>query len=436
MGLLRKRRIGAIAGLAGLLGVSARAGAQWPPPASSDPPECAAARVAARSGQMAQAQAWQRTCDAKHAAASAPSGSPAPVLAMPAFPSVADVQSAVRGADPIDTAARQEAAFAVLTELLEDVHHHHMNNAVSTDMPPDAARQWIEYHNAQQRAEDIVIPGKSRTTQVSTPALNHYFSQAFRRQILSRYASAAVVDDYEQRHWATQDAAETTRRAAEEQRAAANAPPRPRGNGMTLFSAVQFGEPLDLPGCGGTLAGMIGGYALFGPGGGSTCVGQRDAASASLAGRWLGITDVPPDVELVLVKLAPASCPDWKSASGSCVMGVALQKGLVASVGFETGHEGFEHAIVTAVGSKASGPPPSKSATTCQNNASAKYGLTTKTGTKYLWSWSTMGMMGGYWTTGGYGETCDQGCVLFSTQSFQAGLEKGVASHEASQPKL
>jgi hypothetical protein len=112
---------------------------------------------------------------------------------------------------------------------------------------------------------------------------------------------------------------------------AAATPVKFTGSGMTLFGAVQLGSPLTLPACGGSLIfnltpGGLG--AIMGPTINAACVGNRDSVSATLAARLVRATDVKlPAVEYVLVGLDAGKCPDWKSNSGSCVMGVALKDG-------------------------------------------------------------------------------------------------------------
>ncbi|HEY3668702.1 MAG TPA: hypothetical protein VGL19_22045, partial [Polyangiaceae bacterium] len=220
---------------------------------------------------------------------------------------------------------------------------------------------------------------------------------------------------------------------------AAGAPAAPvkfTGTGMTLYGAVQLGSPLTLPACGGSLfynltPGGLG--AIMGPTINAACVGNRDGGSATLAARLVRATDVKlAAVDYVLVGLDAGKCPDWKSNSGSCVMGVALKDGVVASVGFYTGDDNFEKPILKNLVSKLKAKPSKQSESNCQNNASAQYGLTTRKGQQYFWK--VPGMVSSYWTTGG--QTCEQGAVVVSTQAFEDALQKSIAKTEDSQPQL
>jgi hypothetical protein len=221
--------------------------------------------------------------------------------------------------------------------------------------------------------------------------------------------------------------------------AAAGAPAAPikfTGTGMTLFGAVQLGSALTLPGCGASLfynlsSGGLG--ALMGPTINAACVGRRDGVSAMLAARLVRATDVKlAGVDYLLVGLDASKCPDWKSNSGSCVMGVAIKDGVVASVGFYTADDSFEKPILKNLVGKLKAKPSKQSESDCQNNASAQYGLTTRKGQQYFWK--VPNMVSSYWTSGG--QTCEQGSVVISTQTFEDAIEKSVAKSEDSQPQL
>jgi hypothetical protein len=217
---------------------------------------------------------------------------------------------------------------------------------------------------------------------------------------------------------------------------AAAAPIKFTGSGMTLFGAVQLGSPITLPGCGASLFFSLtpGGFgALMGPTINAACIGSRDAVSATLAARLVRATDVKlTGVDYLLVGLDAGKCPDWKSNSGSCVMGVAVKDGVVASVGFYTGDDSFEKPILKNLVGKLKAKPSKQSESDCQNNASAKYGLTTRKGQQYFWK--VPNMVSSYWTTGG--QTCEQGSVVISTQVFEDAIQKSVTKSEDSQPQL
>ena len=162
------------------------------------------------------------------------------------------------------------------------------------------------------------------------------------------------------------------------------------------------------------------------------CLGPPDEFSAERAAVMLHAeTEVPKSVSFRLVNLDSGHCPDWVRDSGSCVLGVALHDGVVASVGFYTGPQ--EKSVVKALIQKYAARNPSRSSVSCQTQAASKYGLVTRTGTQYLWK--TPSLIVSFWSTGS-GMTCDQGSVLLLTREFQNLLDRGSAHHEESQPKL
>jgi hypothetical protein len=178
--------------------------------------------------------------------------------ALPPLPSAAEVAASIQGAGPKDTAARQEATFAVLIELIEHVTKHNMNANPEQDMPPAAARTWHEYTEAKERAMRLVIPKTYMKEHSSSESLRYFLSEEFRRQTLGRHVSPALVDSYESAHWAKEDAAAAAGRerhaqdqaAGETEKSLSKDVEEAKRNGVDLsVFGIQLGAQVKLPEC-------------------------------------------------------------------------------------------------------------------------------------------------------------------------------------------
>lgn len=363
------------------------------------------------------------------------------------LPPVAKVQ-AMFGASTPETYAKQSAVFAVLVDVIEvrsGVDQKLNGFELKARLTPEARQRWTEY----------VAHGYSKTLTSTNGSWQMFVNPTFRENVLSRFLSKAAVAAYEdarnripgvpgasnvKSNWRPLEGPQPV--AAE---AAVPAPPSrpvaPRLSGaMSIFGTVEIGAALTLPSCGTSLSSSVhpGGEAavfskFISQTVAETCVGPADAMSNRIARNMLHVFgDLPEDADVRLVNLDHSRCPNWMGESAGCVMAVSLRGGVAGSVGFYTTDQ--EDTIVKNLVAKfkPSGDAK-KSPVDCQTNASSKYGLSVRKGTKYLWT--TPQLYVAFWSTGS-GMTCDQGSVLITSHAFENAVKKNIERREDSEPKL
>jgi len=213
-------------------------------------------------------------------------------------------------------------------------------------------------------------------------------------------------------------------------------PPPKLGSDPSVFGVLKLGAPLNLPECSSSLAFNLSQHEVAKWAAAPiqrSCVSPGDASTVKAAVELVNASmDTPGNVRYGLVGLDASHCPDWLRGSGSCVLGVAILDGWVASVGMYTGDDSFAKTIAKSLTGKYKTMPGKPTESDCQNNASARLGLITRKGTKSVWQMSEM--VAAYWTSNG--QTCEQGKLLISTQAFENKIQQGVAAHHDEQPKL
>ncbi len=278
------------------------------------------------------------------------------------FPSVEDVTASTHGSNVKDTAARQEATFTLLDELLEDVYHGNMNNPTQ-GMPPDRAALYGQYKQAANRAEEVVIPGKSATENMSSPATSYYFSLRFRREVLSRYAPQAIVDDYEKVHWAGQEAAaaagarRSSDAAAAEDTKRSLAPDlkkaRDHHTDLSVFG-VQLGEVMNLPNCSTKDSDNdLLSETLLGSSAARTCVVDKAGSFSQGLAQFIAASNSVPWVSSgISVKLGMAQCPNWMKQAFGCSIIFNVRNGVALGATFQTNGVQYETTIIEALSRK------------------------------------------------------------------------------------
>lgn len=162
----------------------------------------------------------------------------------------------------------------------------------------------------------------------------------------------------------------------------------------------------------------------------NTCL-QTGPMVQTLAQRIANVegTPLPSDMKFTLVRLAADRCPDW--VSGGCTLSVATKSDIVVGISFLT-VSGAESDIEASISEKYDHAPTSKKRATCQNNASAKYGLITREGTDRFWQLPRLSIA--YWPVNGL--TCEQGRVLVESETLTKLIDRSVKQKRERQPKM
>lgn len=325
-----RNRVSTMYIVAGLAAVSVPASAQQSPAPPGELPECALARQLYAQHRVVEARNWQRVCQEKRRAASsaspgsarplpqsnnpivptsaavsgpgqaalAPRPASGPSEVPPArsgitpeqdpgwldnLPSIDDVKSAIRGPD---SAVRQEAAFAVLREYIEQ-HRGEGSLFHGAHGPGTAEVRWMEYFNA-------VSGDQGKAYRISPAAKELFDRPAFKTEILSKFKKSEV--------------AKTTIARLENDKKSA----RDNHVDINVFG-IPLGEPLQLPPCTDQTSQL--------------CVSAEDTGKAQV----LGLLTAMADISVAgfssgsPVKLPRSKCPKWVFG---CTVQLDLQAGI------------------------------------------------------------------------------------------------------------
>jgi hypothetical protein len=200
---------------------------------------------------------------------------------------------------------------------------------------------------------------------------------------------------------------------------------------------IELGEPLSMPVCEqGLLSAMSMQVFEDGPKNAlttspNTCLQPPNAITDRVASRIANIEGLPlgSDVRVSLVRLASERCPTW--VSGGCTLATTTKSGVVIGVSFlTTGNSDKD--VEASIAKKYGQPPTARKPATCQNNASAQYGLITRQGTDRIWQLGSLTV--GFWPVNGL--TCQQGRVLVETRLMTQLVQQSLQQQKASEPTM
>jgi hypothetical protein len=245
------------------------------------------------------------------------------------LPTVATVQKAIQGADSADTALRQDAAFAVLTNFI--LEYGGMKRA------PIAGPRYGEYQsqihgnvyktNKYVRSPDFIASVIS--TLISPEAARSYQGGMTYHQLVGPAGNTSAASSSASPapapapapQWVQTDVAQA----------------HDHHSDLTVFG-ITLGEQLNLPRCSdkpdsnALLSGLVG----IGRGGAETCVGNSGGNMAIMVGQVVaglaGVRPAPDDTDQASVGLADARCPVWLKTAGNCTLFLRGKDGFVLSL--------------------------------------------------------------------------------------------------------
>lgn len=415
---------------------------------ATEPRECAMARQERARGRTAFADLLDRRCAtrlaqmarAAQAMPSGPAGAPgAGAGAVPSgradwgseLPTVAAVQQAIAGASPSETQARQEAAFAVLSNYIEQ-----RNGNMFKALAPMVATRLQEYRREQSREH----PMEPRS--VSPAADKYYEDPDFRDETLAKFLSPGSVAAYDatsdmhdlrdSRHPVVQTPADDA--AARNLLAPALALAHKSGTDLTVFG-VTLGGPLNLPACAGEeqavpIAGVPGAQPEE-----QTC---RVVARGGLFGTAFAQTLITgtlgpeaPGVVNVTVRVAPSRCAQW----ASCELVVGTWNGYALAVSLLTTYGADKQDQVEALlAAKYHHPPTSKDTfSECkQSYRGLQLGAVDRAAVRI---WALPGLDVAYVPYGTVAG-CANGGIRVQLHAFTDLVERSKQEHLDAQPKM
>lgn len=358
------------------------------PAAESDPP------AAAVQGVLAKMQAESETKDDALAKT---------------LPTVEQVKKAIVGSDAADSALRQNAAFALLSDYAVEQHNErNISNTWSAALgkPVDAYRAQL-----------------GRSQQVSQQARRYYDDLGFRQQAMSKFLSPAAFAQ-----WQSTGSTGYMKRVADtnadaKRMQAAFAPDLAAAQrehvDLSVFG-IKLGEFLDLPACGSEQAQAA-----------TACITQNDAWDELESNLFVtGRLAAPAGMKNVPVTLGRTRCPDWVS----CSLVVTTLDDFAVAVDFQTTRSAkYRAEIEGKLNAKYHAAATDNGISTCTvSYQGVELGVSDRAPNR-LWSLSALHVS---YSPFGNISNCQQGLVQVQSGVYLRALAHAQQKQEAAEPKM